>query len=82
MLGTTTVKRKSITRGKETSRSEVIEKRALMLPQELKAMPGDKEIVFYEGIPNPVMCEKIAFYKERYFTSRLMPKAEVPALKV
>lgn len=82
MLGTTTVKRKSITRGKETSRSEVIEKRALMLPQELKAMPGDKEIVFYEGIPNPVMCEKIAYYKERYFTSRLMPKAEVPALKV
>ena len=82
MLGTTTVKRKSITRGKETSRSEVIEKRALMLPQELKAMPGDKEIVFYEGIPNPVMCEKIAYYKERYFTSRLLAKAEVPALKV
>jgi len=82
MLGTTTIKRKSITRGKETSRSEVIEKRALMLPQELKAMAGDKEIVFYEGIPNPVMCEKIAYYKERHFTSRLMPKAEVPALKV
>lgn len=82
MLGTTTVKRTSVTRGKETSRSEVIEKRALMLPQELKAMPGDKEIVFYEGIPNPVMCEKIAYYKERYFTSRLKPKAEVPALKV
>jgi type IV secretion system protein VirD4 len=82
MLGTTTVKRKTITRGKETSRSEVIEKRALMLPQELKAMPGEKEIVFYEGIPNPVMCEKIAYYKERYFTSRLLPKADVPALKV
>jgi type IV secretion system protein VirD4 len=82
MLGTTTVKRKTITRGKETSRSEVIEKRALMLPQELKAMPGDKEIVFYEGIANPVMCEKIAYYKERYFTSRLMPKSDVPALKV
>ena len=82
MLGTTTVKRKSITRGKETSRSEVIEKRALMLPQELKAMGGDKEIVFYEGIPNPVMCEKIAYYKESHFTKRLLPKADVPALKV
>jgi type IV secretion system protein VirD4 len=82
MLGTTTVKRKSITRGKEISRSEVIEKRALMLPQELKAMPGDREIVFYEGIPNPVMAEKIAYYKEKHFTSRLLPKADVTALKV
>ena len=82
MLGTTTVKRKSITRGKETSRSEVIEKRALMLPQELKAMPAEKEIVFYEGIPNPMMCEKIAYYRDRHFTSRLQPKVEVPALKV
>ena len=45
-------------------------------------MPGHKEIAFYEGIPNPVMCEKIAYYKERYFTSRLMPKAEISALKV
>jgi type IV secretion system protein VirD4 len=82
MLGTTTVKRKSVTRGKEISRSEVIEKRALMLPQELKAMSGEKEIVFYEGIPNPVMCDKIAYYKDRYFTSRLLPKADVTALKV
>ena len=82
MLGTTTVKRKSITRGKETSRSEVIEKRALMLPQELKAMPGDKEIVFYEGIPNPVMCDKIAYYKDSYFTRRLLPKVAVAALEV
>lgn len=82
MLGTTTVKRKSVTRGKDISRSEVIEKRALMLPQELKAMPGDQAIVFYEGIPNPVMCGKIAYYKERHFTSRLMPKAEIPALKI
>lgn len=31
---------------------------------------------------NDVMCGKIAYYKERHFTSRLMRKAEVPALKV
>lgn len=82
MLGTTTVTRKSITRGKDVSRTHVIEKRALMLPQELKAMPGDKEIIFYEGIPNPVMAEKIAYYKDRHFTSRLLPKVDVQVLKI
>ena len=82
MLGTTTVHRKSVTRGKEISRSEVVEKRALMLPQELKAMPGTKEIVFYEGIANPVMCDKIAYYKDSRFTKRLLPKVDVPALGV
>jgi type IV secretion system protein VirD4 len=53
-----------------------------MLPQELKAMPGSKEIVFYEGIPNPVMCDKIAYYKESHFTKRLLPKVEVVPLAI
>ncbi|RYH32300.1 MAG: type IV secretory system conjugative DNA transfer family protein, partial [Alcaligenaceae bacterium] len=44
MLGYTTVRKQNVTRGKETSRSESEERRALMLPQELKAMGADTEV--------------------------------------
>lgn len=82
MLGYTTVRRQNITRGRDFSRSESEERRALMLPQELKAMGFDKEVFLYEGIPHPVMCEKIKYYQDRHFTSRLLPKTDVPALRV
>jgi type IV secretion system protein VirD4 len=78
MLGYTTVRKQNITRGREVSRSESEERRALMLPQELKAMGPDKEVFLYEGIPHPVKCDKIKYYKDRYFTSRLLPKVGVP----
>lgn len=78
MLGYTTVRKQNITRGREVSRSESEERRALMLPQELKAMGPDKEVFLYEGIPHPVKCDKIKYYKDRYFTSRLLTKEEIP----
>lgn len=84
MLGYTTVRRENITKSKKgdvsTSHSE--EKRALMLPQELKAMGTDKEVFLYEGIPHPVLCEKIRYYEDKYFTSRLIEKAKVEPLTI
>jgi type IV secretion system protein VirD4 len=53
-----------------------------MLPQELKAMGADKEVFLCEGMPHPVLCEKIRYYQDRYFTSRLRPKVDVPALEI
>lgn len=85
MLGYTTVRKQNITRGRkrgDVSKSHSEERRALMLPQELKAMGVEKEVFFYEGIPHPVKCDKIRYYKDRHFTSRLMPKVEIPALKM
>lgn len=82
MLGYTTVRKQNITRGREVSRSESEERRALMLPQELKAMGFDKEVFLYEGIPHPVMCDKIKYFQDRHFTSRLLPKVEVPRLDI
>jgi len=82
MLGYTTIRKHNVTRGREYSRSESEERRALMLPQELKAMGPDKEVLLYEGIPHPVLCEKIRYYQDKYFTSRLLPKADVPQLKI
>lgn len=82
MLGYTTVRRQNVTRGREVSRSESEERRALMLPQELKAMGADTEVFLYEGIPHPVKCNKIKYYENRYFTSRLRPKVDIPQLEV
>jgi type IV secretion system protein VirD4 len=81
MLGYTTVRKYNLTRGREFSRSESEERRALMLPQELKAMGDDKEVFLYEGIPHPVMCDKIRYFKDRYFTSRLLTRMDVPQLQ-
>ena len=82
MLGYTTVRKQNVTRGRDYSRSESEERRALMLPQELKAMGFEKEVFLYEGIPHPVMCDKIKYYQDRFFTSKLLPKVETPMLKV
>jgi len=84
MLGFTTVRRRARTHSHGQNRSisdnEVLEKRALMLPQELKAMGPEKEIVLYEGLAHPVLCRKIRYYKDGYFTKRLLPKVEVRQL--
>jgi type IV secretion system protein VirD4 len=82
MLGYTTVRKNNVTRGREVSRSESEERRALMLPQELKAMGSDREVFLCEGLPHPVLCEKIRYYQDRYFTSRLKQKVSIPALEI
>ncbi len=86
MLGYTTVRRRARTRSHGQSYSvsdnEVLERRALMLPQELKAMGPEKEIVIYEGLAHPVLCKKIRYYKDSYFTKRLLAKVEVKPLEL
>lgn len=80
MLGYTTLRRKHVTRGRERACSYSEERRALMLPQELKAMGADREVFLLEGLPHPVRCGKIRYHKQRRFTSRLLRKVEVPVL--
>lgn len=82
MMGYTTVRRQNVTRGRDFSRSESEERRALMLPQELKAMGDDREVFLCEGIPHPVMCEKIRYYRDRHFTRRVLPAPDVPRIKL
>jgi type IV secretion system protein VirD4 len=77
MLGYTTLLRQNVTRGREFSRSESEDRRALMLPQELKAMGAERQVFLYEGLPHPVLCEKVRYYRDRYFTRRLLPAADV-----
>jgi type IV secretion system protein VirD4 len=81
MLGFESVDKTSRSIGKEKSRSISAEKRALMLPQELKAMSMDEQIIVYEGMRSPIMCEKIRYYKDKNFTDRILAPVSVPRLQ-
>jgi len=81
MLGYTTVKRKNVSRGRERSVSESEERRALMLPQELKGMGQDSEIIIYEGMAHPAKVNKIRYYQDGMFTKRLKGAVKVASLK-
>jgi type IV secretion system protein VirD4 len=79
-LGNVTVKSRSRSKpsfwaGKQQRTPTVNEsdqRRALMLPQELKALGGHRAIIFYEGL-DPILCQKVRYYRERVFRARLHP---------
>ena len=78
MLGTYTVK--STSKGLSTnrgfagggSRSENVsdQRRALLLPQELKDLPDDEQIIVLEHT-RPIRCHKARFFREHVFVDRL-----------
>ncbi|WP_432591907.1 type IV secretory system conjugative DNA transfer family protein [Stenotrophomonas maltophilia] len=80
LLGYRTQRRWNLSRAQQASSSEALERRALMLPQEVKALGPARALLLYEGAPGPIRCEKIMYYKEKRFTRRLLPAVEVPAL--
>ena len=88
LLGNTTVHRKNRTfskgggAGSSVSYAEVQERRPLMLPQELKALGNDLQLVFYEGVPHAIKCRKIVYYKDAFFKRRLLGKVAIPLLKL
>jgi type IV secretion system protein VirD4 len=51
--------------------------RALLLPQEVIQMPRDEQIILIESQP-PIKSKKIFYFKEKFFTSRLLKKIEIP----
>lgn len=82
MLGYQTVKNTSHSRsfGKQGSRSDSTsdQKRALMLPQELKEMDMWEEIVSLEHT-KPIRCAKIKYFEDSTFTARVDWKVpEIP----
>jgi type IV secretion system protein VirD4 len=60
--------------GSETTSEQ---KRALQLPQEIKSLPSDQEIIFYEGLP-PIRCGKIRYFTDPVFMKRLLPPPDRP----
>lgn len=51
--------------------------RALLLPQEVIGLPRDEQIILVESSP-PIKTKKIFYYKDPFFTKRLLPQIEVP----
>jgi type IV secretion system protein VirD4 len=86
-LGVTTVKARTTSRalfgagGSKGHRSPSIsiseQRRALLLPQEVKALGNDQALIFYEGLW-PIRCKKIRYFEDRRFVERLHPPPVVP----
>ena len=53
------------------------QRRALLLPQEVKELGSEEALITYEGL-RPIRCRKIRYYKERAFRDRLMPPPPLP----
>jgi len=56
--------------GGSTSENESDQRRALMLPQELKEMPQTQQIIFMENT-KPILAEKARYYDDPVFVNRL-----------
>jgi type IV secretion system protein VirD4 len=54
--------------------------RALLLPQEVIQLPRDEQILLIESQP-AVRCKKIFYFKQRFFTKRLLKKIKIPKQK-
>lgn len=86
MLGYETVKGKSKTRqvGGKTGRSEneSDQRRALMLPQEVKEIGFDKLLISVENC-KPILADKIIYWNDPAFEGRIgLPPPVVPRLEV
>jgi type IV secretion system protein VirD4 len=54
--------------------------RALLLPQEVIQLPRDEQIILIESFP-PIRSKKIFYFKDKFFTKRLIPQIFVPTQK-
>jgi type IV secretion system protein VirD4 len=85
-LGFTTVKVKSLSkplfdfsdpkgrRHRTVSISE--QRRALLLPQEVKELGTEEAIIFYEGL-RPIRCHKVRYFEDARFRERLVAPPKV-----
>lgn len=61
------------------SKSISEQRRALLLPQELLQFPADQLILLRGGIA-PIIGDKIAYFRSRFFRARVMPAPIVPQI--
>jgi type IV secretion system protein VirD4 len=80
MLGNKTVKisAKSFSKGLQQTRNESEQARALMLPQELRELPFDKEVITVDS-GKPILCNKAVYYNDKYFMDKF--KLIAPSLR-
>jgi type IV secretion system protein VirD4 len=79
-LGNTTVRRRHRNTGPNgTTYSYTEESRPLMLPQELKELSNNLQIVFLKGSP-AFRCKKNWYFKSRFFKKLILPPVEMEPL--
>ncbi len=49
---------------------------------ELKAMGPEKEIVLHEDLAHFILCSRIRYFEDAYFTRRLLPQTAVRPLRI
>ena len=83
-LGNQTVKTRNRSQGEfgsgragSTTTSQ--QPRPLMLPQEVKEMGSDTELLFYENL-RAVKCKKVRYHQDRLLSDRVQPAPRVPQL--
>ncbi|MDQ2655179.1 MAG: type IV secretory system conjugative DNA transfer family protein [Chloroflexota bacterium] len=88
-LGFTTVKVSSLSKPvfdfsdakgrRQRSVSVSEQRRALLLPQEVKELGTEEAIIFYEGM-RPIRCNKICYFEDARFRARLLPPPKVTGI--
>jgi type IV secretion system protein VirD4 len=63
------------------SRNESEQRRALLLPQEFKELGSERLVVIFENC-KPILGEKIRYWRDKAFTSRLLPAPAVPRMNM
>ena len=63
------------------SRNESEQRRALLLPQEFKELGSERLVVIFENC-KPILGEKIRYYRDKAFASRLRPAPVVPRMNM
>jgi type IV secretion system protein VirD4 len=88
MLGTFTDQSRSVSRsngvfgGRGGSSESVSEqRRPLLLPQELKELGREKEIIVLENT-KPILADKICYWRDPEFVSRVMAAPSVPVMNL
>ncbi len=81
-LGTTTIDVTSTSRGKggNVTRSKSPQRRELMTPDEVRRLDTKQQIIFVEGA-RPIKANKITYFDDSMFASRVLKAASVPKLK-
>jgi type IV secretion system protein VirD4 len=59
------------------SQSVSHQRRALLLPQEVKELGTEEAVVFYESL-RPIRCRKIRYYSDKRFRKRLLSPPVIP----
>ncbi|MBB2932013.1 type IV secretory system conjugative DNA transfer family protein [Paraburkholderia silvatlantica] len=88
MLGTLTDQSRSVSRSNAvfgghggSSESVSEQRRPLLLPQELKELGREKEIIVLENT-KPILADKICYWRDPEFTSRVTAAPAVPAMNL